>query len=360
MEPIRVLVVDDSLLVRKMLTVLIDKEADMTVVGAARNGAECLDMVRQFAPDAITLDVLMPGMDGLETLTQLRRIDRAVPVIMFSSTTERGATATVTALTRGANDYVTKPARARNSLESFEAIHQQLIPKLRALSAARRTAPRSTSTLQGAYRPRTPVMASLRGLARPEVVAIGVSTGGPEALGRLIPALPADFPLPILVVQHMPASFTRVFAERLNAGAKLTVKEGAAGMVLRPGEVFLAPGDFHMYIEKASVSGNRIRLNQEPPVNSCRPSVDVLFDSVAEVFGEKSLAIVLTGMGTDGLRGAQALFHRSARIWAQDRDSCTVWGMPRAVSEAGLAEKILPIGDFAAEICKLLKIKCGS
>ena len=342
-----------------MLTVLIDKEADMIVVGAARNGIEGLDMARKFAPDAITLDVLMPGMDGLETLTQLRRVDRNVPVIMFSSTTERGAGVTVDALSRGANDYVTKPDRARNTLESYEAIHQQLIPKLRALAAARRDRPEAKSgadeNTQETYRPRTPIMASLRGLVRPEVVAMGVSTGGPEALGHLLPALPADFPVPILVVQHMPASFTRVFADRLNARAKLEVKEGANGMLLRPGVVCLAPGDFHMYVEKAGISGTRIRLNQEPPVNSCRPSVDVLFHSVAEVFGKKSLALVLTGMGTDGLRGAQALFHKSARVWTQDQETCTVWGMPRAVTEAGLAEKILPIGDFAAEMGRLFK-----
>jgi len=347
-----------------MLTVLIDKETDMIVVGAARNGEEALEMVQKYAPDAVTLDVLMPGMDGLETLTQLRKLDRKVPVIMFSSTTERGATVTVDALSRGANDYVTKPVRARNSLESFEAIHQQLIPKLRALAAgnrARASWPGKRDTegqgnAPGVPASRVPTMSSLRGLVRPEVVAIGVSTGGPEALGKLIPALPANFPVPILVVQHMPPSFTRVFAERLNAGSKLEVKEGATGMLLRPGEVCLAPGDFHMYVEKGSISGVRIRLNQEPPVNSCRPSVDVLFESVAQVFGERSLNLVLTGMGTDGLRGAQALFHSSARVWTQERESCTVWGMPRAVAEAGLAEKDLPIGDFAPEMLKLFKI----
>jgi two-component system chemotaxis response regulator CheB len=267
-----------------------------------------------------------------------------VPVIFFSSLTRVGAEATLDALALGANDYVTKPS-AQDLRSATAQLGEQLFPKIRALVARQAERPEAApAPVQLAPRP-----AGAPG--RLELLVIGTSTGGPNALGDLIPALPASFPVPVVVVQHMPPMFTRLLAERLAARAAIPVHEVADGQPLLPGQAYLAPGDFHLQVERRA-GGFVARLDQAPPENSCRPSVDVLFRSVAREVGPAALGVILTGMGKDGLAGSQAMRDRGARILAQDEASSVVWGMPGYVARAGLAEAVLPLSQFADELLR--------
>ena len=280
MPPIRILVVDDSAVHRKLLCAALSGDPAIEVAGLAADGRIALSKIQQLHPDLITLDIEMPGWNGLETLVEIRKLDPRLPVIMFSSFTEHGAAATLEALALGASDYAAKPANAANFDEAMERIRADLIPKIKALCthpvAIARHSPRAFPARAGA-RSTLPVPV--------EVLAVGASTGGPNALAALLPILPADFPVPILIVQHMPPIFTRLLAERLSKASKIHVREGEAGRTLEPGTVWIAPGGDHMVVERHS-TGVRIEINREAPENSCRPSVDVLFRSVAQVYGE--------------------------------------------------------------------------
>ena len=394
----RVLVVDDAVVVRRMLTDVLSAEADIEVSGVAANGRIALQKIAQGLPDVVTLDVEMPEMDGLETLREIRKTWPKLPVIMFSTLTERGAAATLDALALGASDYVTKPANVGSVTAAIAKIREELVPKVRALAgvppppgsgtapapaskpATPSTAPgasaasgatgaagapggksltgmtwASAALASGGARPvqsfgATPA-AARTGSERPAIVAIGVSTGGPNALAALVPALPGDFPVPVVIVQHMPPMFTRLLAERLNTQSKLTVVEGQAGMVVQAGTVYIAPGDFHMELQ-ASGTSVLVRLVQTPPENSCRPAVDVLFRSVARTYGARVLGVILTGMGQDGLRGCEVIHEAGGRVVVQDEATSIVWGMPGFVARAGLAEKVLPLDTIAAEIVR--------
>jgi two-component system chemotaxis response regulator CheB len=346
MNKIRVLLVDDSAVIRRLLTDTLANDPEIEVIGMAGNGEIALAKIEQLKPDIITLDIEMPVMDGLSTLRALRKIHPKLPVIMFSTLTERGSTATMDALALGASDYVAKPANVGGVLAGMDKIRDDLIPKIKALChRAPPPKPTTQSSLQVNRAPRASV-ASGSGV---EILAVGVSTGGPNALAEFIPALGRRFPVPIVIVQHMPPLFTRLLAERLAAVSGLLCKEGFEGAMLRPGELWIAPGGFHMEVEKAGPS-YRLRLTEEPPENSCRPAVDVLFRSVAKVFGPKTLAVVLTGMGQDGMRGAEHIRAAGGVTLVQDEASSVVWGMPGAVASAGLAEKILPLKELAAEV----------
>jgi two-component system chemotaxis response regulator CheB len=361
MAQISVLVVDDSVVVRRLVTSAIEGEADMRVVGTAPNGKIALAKLDQVAPDVVTLDIEMPELDGLGTLRALRRTHPRLPVIMFSTLTQRGAAATLEALASGASDYVTKPANVGSVNESIQRVREQLVPKIRALHGAplgpggRRprlgaSATHGTPGTPAPVRPRSAQPAVRRPRPAPtgpaQIRAIGCSTGGPEALSRVLTALPADLPVPVVVVQHMPPLFTKLFADRLDRSIAVHVVEAADGEELRPGTVYIAPGDYHLEIVRDGDKG-RTRLQQGPPENFCRPAVDVLFRSVASAYGAHVAAAVLTGMGTDGRRGCESLLEAGAGIIAQDEATSVVWGMPGAVAQAGLADAVLPIDDIA-------------
>ena len=354
MRKIRVLVVDDAVVVRRMVTDLLSADPDIEVVGTAANGRLALAKLPQLTPDLVTLDIEMPEMDGLETLVGLRKAYPRLPVIMFSTLTERGAAATLEALARGATDYVTKPANVGSVTLAQARIREELIPRIKALCAqvlpkpaVPVAAPRPVTSA-----PKLPLVPPRVGLPqRIDVVAIGVSTGGPNALAEVLPRLPGDFPVPIVIVQHMPPVFTRFLADRLSAASQLAVKEAEDGARLAPGTVWVAPGNFHMVLRK-DAEGVRVVLNQDPPENSCRPAVDPLFRSVAQCYGERVLGVVLTGMGYDGLRGASDIRRGGGVMIAQDEATSVVWGMPGALVQNGQADLVLPLARIAPELAE--------
>jgi two-component system chemotaxis response regulator CheB len=339
MSRIRVLVVDDAVVVRKLLTTVIDEDPELEVVGIAANGAIALGKIEQLKPDIVTLDVEMPEMDGISTLRAIRQRDRALPVIMFSTLTERGATATLEALALGASDYVTKPANVGSVTAAMDAVRRELIPKIKAF-CRRNVPPPPPLRVKVVPAPAT---------GRCELVAIGSSTGGPNALSTVLGQLPAGFDKPIVIAQHMPAVFTRYLAQRLDGCSRIRVREAEHGDLLEPGLALVAPGDHHMSLRRTS-AGVSVVLDQSAPVNFCRPSVDVLFRSAADVYGGDVLAVVLTGMGHDGRDGCAALKQRGATVIVQDQASSVVWGMPGAVHQSGLADAALPLDDVGAAI----------
>ena len=345
------MVVDDSVVIRRLVSGVLDGDPALRVVGTAANGRLALAKLNQLAPDLVTLDIEMPEMDGLETLRELRKTHPRLPVIMFSTLTERAAKATLEALALGANDYVAKPANVGSVAAGMESVRSQLVPKIKALCAARLPAgpPRAAAP---ALRPRaTPVRTTAA--TTPEVLAVGCSTGGPEALARVLKALPAALPVPVVVVQHMPPVFTAMFAQRLDAQCALRVREAVDGDVLEPGLVLIAPGGLHMTVRRA---GRRsvVRLDQSAPENWCRPAVDPMFRSVTAAYGPAALAVVLTRMGQDGLRGAERLVEAGAAVIVQDAATSVVWGMPGAVADAGLASQVLPLPRIAEAVLRAL------
>lgn len=352
MPKIRILVVDDSVVVRRLLSDVLSAEPSFEVVGAAANGKIALARIPQVNPDIVTLDVEMPEMDGLETLAAIRKLYPKLPVIMFSALTERAADATLRALALGATDYVTKPSAAKGG--GVQQVRDQLVPKIACL--ARRGVDGGKLAAPAAVGPAPlakPRPAALRG-GRIEVLAVGASTGGPNALTALLGQLGPDFPVPVVITQHMPPLFTRLLAERMNAASALSVHEAAGGETLEPGRVYVAPGDYHMEVRREGTR-TRLSLNQEPPQNSCRPAVDVMFRSVAATYGGGTLAVVLTGMGQDGMRGCELVREAGGQVVVQDEASSVVWGMPGAVAKAGLADAILPIDDIAGEILRRVR-----
>jgi two-component system chemotaxis response regulator CheB len=353
MPKIRVLIVDDAVVVRQILTGLLASDPEIEVAGTAANGRIAMAKIPQLNPDIITLDVEMPEMDGLQTLREIRKISPRLPVIMFSTLTERGASATIDALSAGASDYVTKPANVGSVGTAIARIKAELIPKIKALVSQEKSAPRPAAIKS--LPPKIPLTsASVVASGSIEALAIGVSTGGPNALSALLPDLPADLPVPVFIVQHMPPMFTKFLADRLAVQSKLKVCEATPGQRVMPGTIYIAPGDFHMTVQRQA-NGLFIATNKDMPENSCRPSVDVLFRSVAKAFGNRVLALILTGMGSDGLRGCEAIREAGGRILTQDEATSVVWGMPGFVANAGLAEKVLPLGAIAPEIVRIVR-----
>lgn len=342
---IRVLVVNDSVVIRKVLCDVLARDPELEVAGSASDGRIALAKIAQLHPDVITLDLEMPVMNGLETLVELRKLYPKLPVIMFSALTEGGAAATLDALSAGASDYVTKPSNAGSRERLIEAIRTELIPKIKMLGAGKLSK----------FKPLPPPPAAIRAKRpaspRIELVAIGTSTGGPNALAEVLPRIPKDFPVPIVVVQHMPPVFTRLLADRLASKAAIPIEEGAAGVSLVPSHSWIAPGNFHMTVKRAGVNW-RLDLNQDSPENSCRPAVDVLFRSVAEVCGAHALAVVMTGMGSDGVIGARHIRDAGGEVLIQDESSAVVWGMPGLVYAAGLADGVYPLDQLASEIIR--------
>jgi two-component system, chemotaxis family, protein-glutamate methylesterase/glutaminase len=346
MTPIRILVVDDSIVVRKLLSETLSGDPALEVVATASNGRIALAKIPMLKPDLITLDIEMPVMNGLETLVALRKLYPKLPVIMFSTVTEHGAAATLDALSLGASDYATKPGNSGSPAAAIERIRSELIPKIKALCGL--IVPLKFLPSPGC---RPAVKARVRTHPQIEIVAIGTSTGGPNALAEVLPRIPKDFPVPVVVVQHMPPIFTRLLAERLSRRSVIPVEEGRAGVVLSPGHVWIAPGNFHMQVIGAG-AGLRLDVNQGPAENSCRPAVDVLFRSVAAACGASVLGVVMTGMGTDGVLGAQNIRDAGGAVIIQDEASSVVWGMPGLVQASGLADAAYPVDQLATEITR--------
>lgn len=341
MNTIKVLVVDDSVVVRRLVSEALAADPAIEVVGVAQNGSIAQYKAEALKPDLITMDIEMPVMDGIEAVTALRAKGFKMPIVMFSTLTAHGAAATLDALAAGATDYVTKPTNHGDMSQAVQVIGAQLLPKIKALfrppvhqHAAPRLAPRVAT-------PRAP-----------RAVVIGSSTGGPEALSKVIAALPRALPVPVLVVQHMPPLFTAQLAARLDRSGPSKVIESKGGETLEAGTIYIAPGDFHMEVveERGRIA---TKLNHGEQVNFCRPAVDVLFKSAAKVFGGNLLAVVLTGMGSDGREGCRTIVDAGGRVFAQDEATSVVWGMPGAVATAGLAHSLLPITEVASAIARV-------
>lgn len=351
MPKLRILVVDDAVVMRRLITEALSRDPGIEVVGVAAHGRIALAKIPQVNPDLVTMDVEMPELDGIATVRELRKSYPRLPVIMFSTLTERGAASTLEALAAGATDYVTKPANVGSVGLSVQRLEEELLPKIRL--HCRHLAPGGGAPVPApAFVP--PVRPPPRPAAGPvELLCVGTSTGGPNALAEVFAALPAAPPVPIVIVQHMPVLFTKLLAERLDKVGPVRFAEGADGQRILPGHAYVAPGGRHMEVAR-DAAGLYLRLQDQPPENSCRPAVDVLFRSVATVCGGRALAVILTGMGQDGLHGCRLLREAGAAVLAQDEASSVVWGMPGHVAQAGLADRILPLNGVAPEIHRRL------
>jgi two-component system chemotaxis response regulator CheB len=371
-QPLRVLTADDSAVMRGIMRKLFQTHSEdrltrlppMELCGVAQDGVECLEAVARLKPDVLVLDLEMPRLNGLDVLDRLRAERPGLPVIMCSSYTERGARSTLEALARGAADYVMKPSAQRDVEMALQSLAQQLLPKIAALAKGNRR--------RGEEQPAKAASngrvgeAAERANAPIEVVVIGLSTGGPSALEQMLPRLPSNFPVPVLIVQHMPKLFTGALAERLDKCCSLRVRQACDSEAIVPGSVWLAPGDAHMEVaprkmgfvagdEDATVRGARVKLHQQAPLNHCRPSVDYLFHSAARMYGAGALALMMTGMGADGLGGARAVHEAGGVVLAQDEATSAVWGMPGRVAEAGIADAVLPLASIAGELRQRVK-----
>ncbi len=335
---VRVLVVDDSATARAVLSRHLASDPFIEVVGVARDGVEALERIATLRPDVVTLDVEMPRLDGIETLRRIMD-ECPTPVVMVSSHTRQGADATIRALELGAVDFVLKPTYG--GVAAPHEVAGELCTRVRLSALAR----------PGARARPSHTRASLRGVRpRPfSIVVIGASTGGPSALRTVLGGLPADLPVPVIVIQHMPPQFTRSLAARLHELGPLPVKEAEDGDALRPGRVLLAPGDRHLEIG----ANGSVRLSLEPPECGVRPSVNVTMASAARRYGAGTLAVVLTGMGSDGTRGAGEVKRAGGTVLAEAESTCVVYGMPRSVAEAGYADELLPLPAIAPTIAKL-------
>jgi two-component system, chemotaxis family, protein-glutamate methylesterase/glutaminase len=349
---IRVLVVDDSVVARRVVVESLSHDPGIDVVGTAANGRVALTMVERLAPDVVTMDMEMPLMDGIEAVRAMRRRGDRCRVIMFTRFSAQDAKRTFAALAAGANDYVTKPSSMMSAAASIGAVAETLVPKIKALAAkagagkmsgngSGASGASSTEVIHLAARPHGP--------ARPvRVVVIGSSMGGSEALLHVLRSI-TRLPVPIVLVQHMAPLFTRQMADWLDLVCASTVLEPKGGEELLPGHVYVAPGGHHLEL-RGTARGARIVLRDSPPVNSCRPSVDTLFRSASAVYGTDLLAVVLTGMGSDGLAGSAAVIEAGGTVLVQDEASSLVWGMPGAVAKAGFAHRVVPLDEIGAAI----------
>lgn len=344
---IKILIVDDSAFMRKLLSDLFSAESDFVVVGTARNGKEAVDKVKQLKPDVVTMDVEMPIMSGLQALEIIMK-EIPTPVVMLSSLTSAGAKATLIALELGAVDFV---AKTTGVISNLAGISDEIVAKGRAAIKA------NVSQLSK-IKMELPSMTSLSSQSLissngEKILAIGTSTGGPRALQEIITRLPGNLPCGTVIVQHMPPGFTRSLAERLNSLSSLTVKEAEHNDIILPGMVLIAPGDYHMIVER---EGNKkvVKLNQSPPIGGHRPAVDPMMDSVAKVYGKQSVGVILTGMGHDGAKGIQAIKEQGGYTIAEDQSTAVVFGMPKSAIELGVVDKVAPLSAIAAEIVKAI------
>ncbi len=337
-EMLRVLVVDDSALMRKLIPQIIERDSSIHVVGTAMDGAFALKKIQELQPHVITLDLEMPRMDGMETLRAIMRQSR-LPVIVVSAHTTQGASATFKALALGAFDFVAKPQDALSA--NMDAIATELINKIKVAAETRisKAQPEVPAT-------RRNKKSGQKRLPARRIVAIGVSTGGPNALQYVLSQLPADFPAAIVVVQHMPEGFTELFARRLDECCAIDVKEAASGDLLLAGRALICPGNRHMRVKRMPL-GDIAVLSEEPKINGHRPSVDVLYRSVAQEFGRDALGLIMTGMGEDGAEALGEIRKQGGVTIAQDEESCVVYGMPRAAIDRGSVMRVVPLDALA-------------
>jgi two-component system chemotaxis response regulator CheB len=353
-KPIRVLIADDSAFMRTALRRLLESDPGIQVVGEADDGVRAVTLTGQLDPDVVTLDLEMPRMDGLRALERIMR-SHPRPVIMVSSLTSDGAEATLDALALGAFDYIAKPM-SRVSLDIVN-VRDDLVRKIKAAagSPVRRRAEPAWGTRQPiAFSKRTEQHDAADEIDR-KIVCIGTSTGGPAALQKILPQIPADFPVPIVVVQHMPVGFTEPFARRLNSLCQLEVHEAGRGELLKPGVALIAPAGQHLTFRSNAYQGASVHLSPDDKKHFHVPSVDVMMLSAAETFGAAAVGVILTGMGADGAQGMKKLFERGAMTIGQDERSCTVYGMPRACAEMEVVRKVVPLsavaGDLVNSVC---------
>jgi two-component system chemotaxis response regulator CheB len=345
------------------VTDVLSADPDIEVVGTAVNGKIAVGKLEQLKPDLVTMDIEMPEMNGIEAVRAIRggvggQRHSRVPIVMFSTLTERGASSTLDALSAGANDYVTKPANVGSVGQSMESVREQLIPKIKALTG--RPVSMGPARTAAPLPPPPPAAPRTGPRRKPAVLVIGSSTGGPEALARVLPQLPASLPVPVLLVQHMPPVFTRQFAQRLDRLCALRVVEASDGTPLAPGTVHLAPGDHHLVVRAAQGRGPQTGLNQGPPENFCRPAVDPLFRSAVAAYDGAVLAVVLTGMGSDGRNGAGEIRAAGGTVLVQDQNTSVVWGMPGAISQAGYADEVLALDRIPEAINRHLAGVAGA
>ena len=375
LKKLRILVVDDTIVYRKAVSDILAEIPGVEVVGIAHNGKIAMSKIAALKPDLLTLDIEMPEMNGLEVLAELQKSHPAVGAIMLSTLTADGSEMTMKALELGAFDFILKPQNSANQLEGKNQIKEALLPILEAF----RNSHNATSFLgtKGVFtRPRTALPEKATGVplrpqattgtsstartsvrrGKSEIVTIGISTGGPNALSQMLPLLPGDLGVPVVIVQHMPPVFTKSLAASLNAKCALTVKEAEEAETIQPNTVYIAPGGKQMKLAASPDGKNRIiRITNDPPENSCRPSADYLFRSVGDYYVGRTTAVIMTGMGSDGTKGLQLLKQKGALIIAQDEATCVVYGMPKAPIQQGLTDIIAPLNKIAAEITKSVR-----
>lgn len=349
-DPLRMMVVDDSALFRKVMADTLQGIPGVEVVARASNGDLALKKIDSIHPDVITLDVEMPVMNGIETLQQLRQNYPNVDCLMVSAVTTEGADTTLKALELGAIDFITKPHGASTEDNAAELL-QQIRPLLSGIRQ-RKNRSRDSVNLEQLKRISQHVAPQGEPAESPDIVAIGVSTGGPKALATLLPTLPENFRVPIVVVQHMPALFTKQLAQSLNLKTKLEVVEAVDKQQLKPGVVYIAPGGQHMKLTSHLKGSGIIRITDDPPEKHCKPSVDYMFRSVAKVFAGRALGVILTGMGDDGVIGLRLMKRHNAQVIAQDEATCTVFGMPQGAIKAGVVDVVAPLEQIADEIIR--------
>ena len=350
MPLIRVLIVDDSSVIRRTLKTVLLSDPDFNLVGAGCDGKEGVELALKLKPDLVILDVDMPKMNGLEVLAELKKKNPELPIIMFSSLVQKGSLITLDAISLGADDYFCKPSTG-SAEETIELLKKDLLPRLKAVFKKNQSSSGVFNLPQAAKK----VLKENIKSVTPKILAIGVSAGGPEALKILLTALP-PLPVPAIITQHMPAGFTKSLADHLNTQTKHPVTEAIDGDTLVAGKFLLAPGDYHMVLEPC-LAGNKVRLNQNPPENYCRPAVDPMLRSVAKIYGASALTVILTGMGQDGLEGCKVIHKAGGKILVQDQATSVVWGMPGSVYKEGLAEEALSIHDLALAIMTRLNQK---
>ncbi|HEY5648116.1 MAG TPA: chemotaxis response regulator protein-glutamate methylesterase [Nitrospiria bacterium] len=362
MVKVRVLVVDDSVLIRRLLVSALNKDPELEVVATANNGRFALAKIPHYNPDVVTMDIEMPEMNGMEALALLQKSHPNLPVIMLSGQTEKAAAKTFDCLELGASDYISKEDMGKGEA-AFGYLRETLIPRIKyfaqkAREKTKKGAPphvidSKKETAQDYARP------GGKNGGRVDAVLIGASTGGPNVLLDMLPKIPENFPVPILIVQHMPPVFTAQFSRNVSAKSLIPFHEASSGELVQPGTGWVAPGDYHMIVSREGAEV-RVRTNQEPPENSCRPAVDVLFRSAAKVYGENVLAVILTGMGQDGLRGCEEVVAAGGQVIVQDEATSVVWGMPGYVAQAGLAEQVLPVDKILKEIIRRVSDRQGT
>lgn len=365
MKTIRALVVDDTIVYRKIVGDVLKEIPGVEVVGTANNGKIALAKIASLKPDLISLDIEMPEVNGIEVLQELRKMDKPPITIMLSTLTQQGSEMTIKALELGAFDFLPKPEDGKMA-DNMLKVKQAIEPIIRAIKRSRGTAfthvrssPTATAktSLKRPMIPRAAIPKAPLIRTKSEIIGIGISTGGPNALTKMIPMIPADFKAPILIVQHMPPMFTASLANSLNNKANLEVKEAQDGDVIQPGRILIAPGGKQMKIVAgADGLSRKIKITDDPPENSCRPSVDYLFRSIAQHYVGRSTGVIMTGMGSDGSKGLAQMKKNGSTVIAQDEDSCTVFGMPKEPIETGLADVIAPLDRIADEIVKTVTL----